>query len=110
MSAPLKTDLELYATAGERKAAIALVDRALEAGLAISVDNGGEGFEIFKSREREAILATLGQTGDDVITLHDGDARLGFVRLVYGNDPDGSELFADWTSTARVEAIVGELA
>jgi hypothetical protein len=91
----------------ERRVATKLVNAALKAGYAVSV-NDGEEWVVTKSTDRIDILLALGSTDEDVLVLrhttkstgwvgctaNPGD-RIGWFHLVYGNADDGSELISD---------------
>lgn len=101
-----QTQLTRYAQAGEAKRARALVRAILAKGHAVSVNDGQEE-TVTRSRSFAKIEEALCTTGEDVLTVHDDEgARLGFFLLIFGNDPDGSELIADHTDNA----YCGELA
>ena len=70
----------------ERQIVTKIVDDALAAGYALSVDNGGDGFEIAMSTERQAVLDVLFQTDEERLVLSKEQKIIGSVFLVYGND------------------------
>lgn len=92
-----------------------LVTDILDAGYAISVDDGGEEPAITKSTNHENIMASLMNTDKDQIIVHQQDGRLiGFVYLVYGND--GWDVINDYSTTLEdlgllkgAEALADEL-
>lgn len=102
-------DLDRYATPGERQAATRLVDALLAAGYSLRLNDGEEWLpESGATRERDAILDAMASTGEETICAYKPDGRsAGQVYLVYGNDPDGSELYADYTISlqALIDAI-----
>lgn len=83
----------------ERRIATRAVDGLLEAGYALTVDDGdGETRPAQPTRDRAAILRELGETDDDrVICYTDRDTARRLVRFVYGND--GYDVLADHSSS-----------
>ena len=98
-----------YCTHGEAKAAKALIARILSAGCCISVndsyDGGGE-WTVVKSEDFNEICEALNTTEGDMLSVRviNGE-RIGFISLIWGNDPDGSELVSDYSATARMESL-----
>lgn len=102
----MANDLTTYATHGEARVARRLVRAALAAGYTISVNDGEEWTVKRSTRERE-ILDALASTGEDMLRLRlpaSGEA-VGSFWLVYGNDPDGSELIADHTDNETCDSL-----
>ena len=98
--------LSKYATAGEARVARKLVRAALAAGYAISV-NDGEAWTVKRSTREREILDALATTGEDWLRLYlpaTGESA-GTFQLIYGNDPDGSELIADHTDNNTCAAL-----
>jgi len=93
--------------AGELRAARRLVKNALKAGYVVSVNDGGE-FVVKRSNDARAIVAALGSTGEDYLTFRNAETfeKVGMVMLVWGNDPKGEELFADYTDNEAINALV----
>lgn len=89
----------------ERQIVERLVFSALDAGCAISINNGGDEDEVVQSRDLDAIGSNLGQADEDTITLYRDGAMLGFVHLVYGN---GSDVISDNTPGNEMAAILSE--
>lgn len=86
-----------YATAGERKVARALVNKMLESGYTISV-NDGEEWTVKNSTSTTEVINALCTTGEDYVRARYKDGTVvGTFTLIWGNDPDGSELIADHT-------------
>lgn len=86
--------LDKHATATERKIVHKLVDDALAAGYAISV-NDGEATTVVRSRVRATILGAMATTGEDTLVFFLPTAReaqpfvrVGWVSLIYGNGCD----------------------
>jgi len=99
--------LSKYATPGEARAARKLVRAALADGWTVSVNDGYETTVTRSSKERE-IFDALCTTGEDVITIHlpiSGKSGGSFY-LIYGNNPDGSELFSDYSDNENCEPLV----
>lgn len=101
-----------YLTDGERKAARKLVRAARAAGYLVSVWEG-EDWAIRQSDKETAILQALGSTGQDRLDFiqpaanaADTPTRAGWALLIYGNDPDGSELVADCQDNEATRALV----
>lgn len=96
-----------HATDGERRVAERVVAHALASGCTLSV-NDGEEWTVKQSRSAIEVLGALGTTGEDTIRLRNGASgeRLGSVYLVWGNAADGSELIADHTDNAGINALV----
>lgn len=95
----------------ERRMAERLVDVLLQRGLLVSVDDGEE-IAVSRSRRRGEIVAALGATDmETVIAYRPGNppARVGSFLLVWGNEPDGSELIADYTDNDTCEDVWKEL-
>lgn len=98
--------LSRYATAGEAKAARALVRAILAKGHLVTVNDGCEN-TVIRSSSFNKITAALCTTGEDVLTARDADGvKLGRFWLIYGNDADGSELVADHTDNAYCAGIL----
>lgn len=96
-------------TSGERATAQALIRAILTTGHTISVWDGGA-TTLRYAKSPQTILQSLCTTEEDVLRLHDASRRpVGFFRLIYGNDPDGSELIADHSDNALCESIAAAL-
>lgn len=100
---PEKTDPKvLRRLALEEKIVEAIVDRLLEVGFELSVDDGGDEMAIERSRDKAAIMEALINTDED--RLHAlvprggrmGNLRGGWVLFVYGND--GYDVVCDYTT------------
>lgn len=84
----------------EREIATKIVDDALAAGYSISVDNGGDEYEIKESTDKNAILAVMFATDEErVILSKDGKHHSGWVYLVYGND--GWDVVCDYSTNIK---------
>ena len=88
----------------EMKKARELIAAILDEGLSVTVDNG-EGVEVERSRDPEEIESVLGATEMEHLLLYRDGAYQGAMLLVWGNDPDGSELVADYTDNPLVDGI-----
>ena len=94
-----------YTTLGERRTATRLVRAALAAGHTVSVHDGEE-YTVKRSRNETAILEALASTEADTLVIRDSAGeRVGDLCLIWGNDPDGSELIADHTDNAATTAL-----
>lgn len=95
----------------EETIAKAVIKDLLAAGYAISVDNGGDEFELTCSTDENAILAEMSATDDEHLYVHrmEGDKfnkrqTCGWVYFVYGND--GWDVVNDYTVNLE-SALVG---
>jgi predicted fused transcriptional regulator/phosphomethylpyrimidine kinase len=94
-----------YTTPGERGVATRLVRAAIHAGYAVSVYDGEE-YTVKRSRRERQILAALASTEEDWLVIRDSAGeRVGALVLIWGNDPDGEELIADYTDKPEIEAL-----
>jgi len=71
------------------------VHELLDHGFTLSVDNGGDDYEIDRSVDAEAVIAELGHTDEDRLMARTGDVIKGWVHFVYGND--GYDVICDMT-------------
>lgn len=71
------------------------VHELLDHGFTLSVDNGGDDYEIDRSIDAEAVIAELGHTDEDRLLARTGDVIKGWVHFVYGND--GHDVICDMT-------------
>ena len=92
--------LEKYATDGERRVATRLVEELVSRGHSLTLWNGGDEPEIEDSTDAAQILAEMAATEYDEL----GADGVWFL-LVYGNEPDGSELIADRYANDECQAI-----
>lgn len=94
-----------YTTSGERGVATRLVRAAIHAGYTVSVYDGEE-YTVKRSRRERQILDALASTEEDWLVIRNsGGERLGFLRLIWGNDETGEELIADHTDRPEIEAL-----
>lgn len=104
-------DLDRFATKGEARAARSLVHHALRLGYCISVFDGEER-TVRHSRDRNTILEALASTAGDVVCIHlpdpskaSGFRQMAAFDLIWGNDPSGEELIADYTDNPAAEEL-----
>lgn len=89
-----------YATPAEARVARKLVREALRRGYTVSVKDSFEGdgeWVVRRSTSIREICGALATTGGDILRFRRADRPewyMSFV-LIWGNDPDGSELIAD---------------
>ena len=94
-----------YTTSGERGVATRLVRAAIHAGYTVSVYDGEE-YTVKRSRLERQILEALASTEEDTLLIRDSAGeRIGALCLIWGNDPDGEELIADYTDKPEIEAL-----
>ncbi len=99
------TTLE-HAAPGEALVARKLIRRILARGWLISVYDGEE-YSVKRSNCESHILRNLCQTGlDDIFVMNSNGEYLGRLMLVWGNDPDGSELIADHSVSDAITDLV----
>jgi hypothetical protein len=90
---------------GEQAVARRLVKTALKMGYRVSVHDGVKWSPKFTTYGMA--WSWLGEMDEDNIILFDAnDNRVGWIFLVWGNEPDGSELIADHTSNNAIAAVV----
>ncbi len=71
------------------------VHELLDHGFTLSVDNGGDDYEIDRSVDAEAVIAELMNTDEDRLLARTGDKIKGWVHFIYGND--GYDVICDMT-------------
>lgn len=99
-----------HATLGESYYAGLLVDAILRYDLNKISVNDGEVTTVKRSRDRQEILTALCTTGQDVLIVRDANGEFaGEFLLIWGNDPDGSELVADHTDNAFCNTIWNQI-
>ena len=83
--------------AREMEAAIVrnAVHELLDHGFTLSVDNGGDDYEIDRSVDAEAVIAELMNTDEDRLMARTGHVIKGWVHFVYGNG--GYDVICDMT-------------
>ena len=101
----------------ERTALERIVSKALAKGWLISVYDGEE-WAVKFSTDAKAIIDAATSVDECTLSLrtkaprmteHGMSDRVGKLYLVWGNDPQGSELISDYTFTPEVEAFVQSL-
>lgn len=97
-------------TFGEEKYVRKLVRNILKRGYMISV-NDGEGWTVVDSFDEAHIMGALGTTDEDFIKVKDplDYKSLGVFQFIYGNDPEGEEVIADYTANPLFETIWREV-
>ena len=81
-----------------------LVNLILQDGNLISVYDGEE-YAIRWSQDEAAIMAVMGATDEDTISVFDADRKMrGWIYLVYGND--ANEVVNDCTANPYIENLV----
>lgn len=78
-----------------------LVTDLLDAGHELTVYNGGDDPEIKRSNIRDSIFHALAASDQDEIVVVKGGKRVGWIRLVWGNDAD---VISDYTT--NLEAVL----
>jgi hypothetical protein len=97
-----------YANKGERSVARKLVAALLERGCTINVSDGFE-VTVRSATTAKTVLDALCTTGEDVLYARRDGARVATFHLIWGNDPDGSELIADYGGGEEAELIVASV-
>lgn len=98
-----------YASAGERTYARKLVRNLLSRGLSVQVKDEEETL-LPASRKEADILAELAHSGENFLrAFNDAGDHVGSFYLIWGNDPEGSELVADYSDNALCEAVWHEV-
>tara|TARA_R110000868_G_scaffold47912_1_gene156421 strand:+ start:420 stop:812 length:393 start_codon:yes stop_codon:yes gene_type:complete len=107
----MTNSLSQYATAGEARVVRKLVKAAIAAGYSVSV-NDGEEWTVKRSTSTKVIFDALATTGEDTIRISAADPSkttgwhgAGSFCLIYGNDPSGEEILADYTDNEVCEAL-----
>jgi len=101
----------MFAYCTKREAAIAtsIVDSALSHGWTVSLNDSYDGSECWavkRSTDRAAIISAMNTTDGDFLLFRDTEGkRIGFVSLIYGNDPNGSELISDHSAEGPVAEL-----
>lgn len=87
----------------EKDKARELVREILAEGLGVKVDNGEELSGIMT--DADEVERWLGATDMETLILYRGETRVGSMLLVWGNDPEGSELVCDYTDNPLIDGI-----
>jgi hypothetical protein len=88
----------------ERKIATAAIQSLLQAGFALSVDNGGDEYELSHSTDQTAILKAMFLCDEDRLYVEKESKTFGWIYFVYGND--GWDVISDYT--VNLESFIGE--
>jgi hypothetical protein len=91
-----------------REATVArkLVRTILAAGYQVSVHDGEE-ILLKRSTRFSDIVGVLGETDESVLTIRDANnERVGAIALIWGNDPSGEELIADYTNCDEIRRLI----
>lgn len=97
MNDDTRISLDRYASIHEAMVARRIVRVALSKGWTISVYDGGE-WTVKKSADRMTILQALATTEADMLRFRNADnVTVGTLVLIWGNDPSGDELIADYS-------------
>ena len=89
----------------EKRIARKFLRTALAAGYAISLDNGGDGFEFENSTNFDHIITEMFATDDERLYLSKDGRRVGWVLFVYGNS--GYDVISDYTT--NLEELMPEV-
>lgn len=99
-----------YASDGERCYARKLVRNLLSRGLSVQVKDEEETL-LPASRKEQDILAELAHSGLNYLrAFNDAGDHVGTFLLVWGNDPDGSELIADCSNNDLCTRVCDDVA
>lgn len=90
----------------ERLIATKIVEDALSQGYLITVDNGGDDFEITRASDKEAILENMFAADYDRLDFGrpDDHKLYGWVMLVYGND--GYDVISDYIVNPVTKSVL----
>lgn len=101
MHATLKSipadNLPEYVADDERAIAALIVSELVASGYALSVYPVGKARTVKLSKDAREVCAALATTDEDTIRADFNGARVGDIRLIWGN---GNALLADWAATA----------
>jgi hypothetical protein len=86
----------------------ALVRAALDAGLTLNVNNGGEEDEcgLSGTRDVRVVLGAMFETDDETLLLYRNGGCVGWVKLIYGND--GYDVISDHSANELTESLMAE--
>ena len=94
-----------YATPGEAANSRAILRLAKQASLALTVDSGGTDYDLEQCTDYKAIAQELSNASEVDLTFYTRHGRgllkrkrIGMCSLVFGNDPSGEELIADYSA------------
>jgi hypothetical protein len=92
-------------TSEERFVVSQIVNRALDKGYLLTVDDGGD-FPVLHSDDAEEVMAELGHCDEEWLHVENAAMqKIGTIFLVYGNDPD--EVVCNCTDKPEILEIVG---
>lgn len=74
----------------------------LAAGFSVSV-NDGEEITVRKSRKAREIAAAMNSTDEDYLIIHREGEQNGWIRFVYGNEPE--VVICDYTTSLEPQMI-----
>jgi lysylphosphatidylglycerol synthetase-like protein (DUF2156 family) len=92
-------------TGEERFVVRQIVNRALDKGYLLTVDDGEE-LPVMHSDDAEEVMDNLGHCDEEWLHVENAARqKIGVIFLVYGNDPD--EVVCDCTDKPEILEIVG---
>lgn len=97
--------LDKYASKIEQTIVNAIVDSALSRGYSISVYDGEE-YALRRSTDKRAILDAVCSTDHDTLRFYNGDRKVGWVLLIWGN---GCDLISDWSDTDAMGELLNPI-
>ena len=87
----------------ERRIYSRIVKDAIASGFNVSVYDGEE-YALEHSTKYADIMAAGFSTDEDALVIYNGDQRLGFVHLIYGNC--GWDVIHNYTATDTIETLL----
>ena len=97
-----------FTSSGERGTIKRLLLAAFRKGYTVSVFDG-EVWTVKESSSYDAVIEALATTGEDVLRFRDKNGfAVGKAYLVWGNDPDGSELVSDHTDEPAMNRLISQ--
>jgi hypothetical protein len=96
------TDMHPQMDRIEKEIILTILDDALNMGYTVTVCDGEEDV-IKKSGNKEAIFAEMFSTGEDTLTFYQGDRRVGWLFLVYGNR---EAVISDYADNVKMNALL----
>lgn len=90
----------------EQAIATAIVEDVLSLGYVITVDNGGDDFEIERASDKEGVLENMFASDWDRLFIYRPAKihQVGWVMLVYGND--GWDVISDYLCSSAMNLIL----
>ena len=92
-----------HITLGQEKAARFILKDGLDQDFSIHIWDGYEW--CYAGVDLEAAIAALASTGEDTVEFRKEGKRVGMVHFVWGNAPDGTDLWSDSSDNATLEAM-----